>query len=544
MKTPRRLKGRFNIPLPIISGFIDTFKSKIDESPSIDFIPNSEADLRVAKKVEQVWLQEKTDDRGGFNDVDDSVKHLAVMSGRGCYSYFAESDPKYKSNFGFVDYYDHIFEPQGGGDLDDHLFCGRHNIFKTKEEIEAGMKSGLYNKRAGSNIIAAMAENKFKEQETEMYEKNNRLRAIGLSPTTNNYVGVDIVGLTEMYLNYRGERWYIFFDKQTMNVLRAEPLKEVFESDLYPLVSFATHKDPNNYMSKAPCDDIYAAAEGQTEIFNQGMDNLQKRNWGMRGVDTSVVKNVNQLKWRPDGIIEFDGQKGDIRKALVEIQTPENTAQVTNLIGFLDNFMGTKTGITAGIQGQSDKDKKVGVFFGELEQAADRINAVSKQYRRAHAKLAKRFVAGLNEHLTEDYAIKLIGSNGVEWTELKRKEMTALDISSSGGSEEAQANEVKRQKRGNALATLTANPDLGGLLNKKWVVEQLLEAGEFEDEDIRMAMDTQNDGDAEIMSEAAQSIEDILLNKEPNLNRGATTGFVRNIIEFSRKEDIKPEKVD
>lgn len=542
MKAPKRLKGRFNIPLPILSGFIDTFKSKIDEAPSIDFIPNSGADIKVVKKVEQVWLQEKSDSRGKFNDVDDSVKHLALFCGRGTYKYYAESDPKYKSNFEHVDYYDHIFEPQGGSELENHLFTGQTNIFKTRSDIEKGIKSGRYDKGMGGKMLKAGGNNDFKDTVDELEDKNNRLIALGLQPTVNNFVGSEIFNLTEMCLRHKGERWYIFYDKKSLIPLRIAPLKDVFESELYPYVSFATNKDPLNYMSKAPCDDNYSVAEGQTELFNQAMDNMQKRNWGMRGVDTSVIKNVNQLKWRPDGIVEFDGARGNLNNSLIELQTPENTNQVVNLISFLDNFMGSKTGITAGIQGQSEKDKKVGVFFGELEQAADRINAVSKQYRRAHAEIARRFICGLNEHLNEEYIVKLIGEKGVEWTSLKNDEMTEFDISTSGGSEEAQANEVKRQKRGETLGIIASNPELFNMSNKKWFMEELLRKGEYEDEDIRTALDTDSEGGQEIIHEADKAIEEIMLGKKVPVNRGATTGYIKRIIDFSYDKDIKEEK--
>jgi len=530
LRVSLQLKNRFNIPLPILSGYIDTFKSKIDEFPNVEFNPQEEGDLKASRKVSALWDSEKGADRGQWAFVDRGAKTLAMFSGRATYKYFAESDPEYKSNFEVVDYYDFVFEPQGGADLEKHLFCGQINIFKTKSQIKRGVDSGLYQKDGMNSLILSVSNKESKENDRSMENKFNRLQSLGLDPNNNNFVGEGTFNLAEMYTTFDGKRYYLFFDRKSGAVLRIEELKEMFKSNEYPFVTWATHEDPFNFSSKSPCDDVYPVADSMVTLFNQALDNVQKRNWGMRGVDTSVVKNLNQLNWRPDGIIEFDGNKGNIKNALVELETPDNSGQVQNLVTFLDNYLGQKTGITPATQGQSDKDQKVGIFYGELQLVADRIDYISKMYREAHVKIGKKFVQGLQEHMGQPMAVKILGKDGAEWTEIKNEDLKEFDISISGGQSELQLNEIKTRKQAEALDRLLK---AGTPVNKEWFAEMTLRQGDFDEEDIKRAMDLNSDGDDEILSEAAKAIQDIIQGKIPERNRGATVGFVNKILDYA-----------
>jgi len=530
LRVKLQLKNRFNIPLPILSGYIDTFKSKIDEFPNVEFKPQEEGDLKASKKVTALWNAEKGADRGQWAFIDRGAKTLAMFSGRAYYKYFAESDPKYKSNFEVVDYYDFVFEPQGGADLEKHLFCGQINIFKTKGQITEGVANGLYQKAGVNSLIAGVNSKDTKESDNTIENKHERLRSLGLDSLSNSFVGVGTFNLSEMMTTFNGKRYYLFFDRKSGAVLRLEELKEVFESNEYPYVTWATHEDPFNFSSKSPCDDVYPVADSMVTLFNQALDNIQKRNWGMRGVDTSVVTNLNQLTWKPDGIVEFDGKKGNIHNSLVELQTPDNVSQVKELVSYLDNYLGSKTGINSTTEGNADKDKKVGIFFGELQLVADRIDYVSKMYREAHAKIGKKFVAGLKEHMGEPMAVKILGQGGAEWEEIKRDDLKEFDISISGGQAELQLNEIKSRKQSDALDRLITS---GGQVNKSWLSEIILRQGDFDEEDVRRAMDLNSDGNDEIMSEAAKAIQEIVEGKQPQRNRGATVGFVQKIIDYA-----------
>jgi len=534
-KNPKQLKNRFNLPLPILSGFVDTLKSKIDDAPIINYKPSEEADYKAAKKVQAVWDREKSDDLGMWEFIDRQVKTLAIFQGRGTYKIYTDNINGFKSHLEFVDMYDFIFEPQGGVKLDNHIFTGQSNIFKTKYELMQGMKDGYYDRASVRNLVLTYSEDAkmTKEVKTTNNDKYNRFRALGLDPVTNNYVGDVVVNLNEHIMRYNGVNYYLLFDKATLNCIRCEKLVDMIGDDRTPYVSWATHEDPGNFMSKAAVDDIYPIADGMKTIFNQAMDNIQKRNWGQRAYDRTMFPNPKELEWKPDGLVSVNTQGKALSSGVYTFETPDNTQVTVNMIEWLDNLLGNKSGITASAQGASDKDTKVGVYYGDMQQVADRLGLYNKSYKEAWAQLGKRFVGGCKDNLTEPYAIKIIGDNGVEWDELKNNEITEFDIDVSGGGVEIQLNEIKRVKQAEAISSIIKNPELFMKINPNWIIEKILSGADYDEEEIKRAVDNQNQGNQELMSEAAESIQEILKGKMPELNRGATTGFVQKIKDFA-----------
>ena len=138
----------------------------------------------------------------------------------------------------------------------------------------------------------------------------------------------------------------------------------------------------------------------------------------------------------------------------------------------------------------------------------------------------------------------MIGEQGVEWEALTKgeaKKAPFLDIEITGGSAEIAANEAKSKKRENALALLLKRQDLTMHVNPQWIIKEVLKVGEYEEEDIRMAL-SKEDVNLELMSEAAQAIQMILRGKEPKLNRGANVAFMQKIVDYAYDNDIDIDK--
>ena len=153
-KAKPALKGRFNVPLPIMSGFVETLLSKIDDPPKINFNPTEEADIKKAKKVTAAWEYESSASVNKWQSKDLDVKKLAALSGRGIFKIFAESSPNYQSHLEAVDYYDFIAEPKGGGDLENHRYVGQDSIFRSKYQLLEGVENGNYNQSQVYKLIA------------------------------------------------------------------------------------------------------------------------------------------------------------------------------------------------------------------------------------------------------------------------------------------------------------------------------------------------------------------------------------------------------
>ena len=540
VKAPR---GRFGISLPTMAGFVDQLESKIDDAPSVKFGYGSDiADLPLSQKITSAWEIDSHPTKANWALVDRWVKKLAIFSGRGIYKIYSESDPKYRNCLEAIDFEDFIFEPMGGGDLRKHLFCGQDNIFRTLFELEEGAKSGYYD----VDQIALLKNNSLddtKKNEDIYKSRANELKQLGLNLAGNDYVGQKIVKLTEMYLEYKGQKWYILFDYITNVWIKCVLLTEVFESNLWPYESWATHEDPFNFSSKAPCDDMRGIADGMDILFNQALENRYKRNFGMRGIDQSIFPNPEELEWRPDGfaLSKASAHGKNMRDGIYEFQTPE-IAGTIDLVTWMDNFASRKTGINPQDIGAEDvKDQKVGIYFGNLQQMADRVGLTNKSYREAHLGLGLKYAWGLKEHLIEPMMVKMIGENGVEWGELTRGEAQKspdLDLEISGGSAEVMANEAKSRKREMSLDRILKSPNLSPRVNQNWLLGEILKGG-YEEADIRLAM-SKDAGNLEMLSKASQAIQDILNGKKPKLVRGATTVFTQKILDFATDHDELP----
>lgn len=525
-KTKPALKGRFNIPVPILEGFVQTLQSKIDDQIRVEFKRGREATLKVAKKLTAAWERDSASDRGDFNGADLDAKSLAVFSGFGVLKLVPSANP-YRQDLMAIDYHDVIFEPYGGRDLEKHLFKGQLNIFKTKQELV----DGDYDQDGVTSLINNQTEAENKKVQEEVEGKSNRFMAMGLSPKNYTYVGTDIYNLTEMVLKYKGEDWYLLFNYEKNIGVRAMPLKEMFSSGLSPWVAWHTERNPVNFLCRAPVDGIYPIAEAMRILINQNFDNIQKRNWDMVLYNARKILDPSQFEYRPNGLIRVKLEAGEsMQSAYEKMRTPDTSTITINLLQFLDNFIGMKTGITPGAQGSAGEDK-VGIYYGNLKQIADRFGLFNKFYKQSHLEIAKRYKPNLADFMpSRGFMVKFIGLLGLQEEELTKKELKEeLSVSVVSQNVEAQNDEMTRKKQQESLLTLIKDPELKARVGKGWILKEVLRIGEYSEDQTREALSGEEGGDAELMAEAARAIEVIEEGEMPKLNRGANTAFIRKI---------------
>ncbi len=533
-KVKKTLKSRFNAPLPIMSGFEHTLLSKIDEPPALKFETDQESEQKATKKVQAFYERVSTQDDNDWELLDLDGKKQAIKYGRAIYRAYGESDPKFKFNLDVVDIYDFYFDPSGGADLERHRFLGFDGIFRDKYDILENGKSGEYDRIQVQKLLTSEPV-KQPLNDNIYLNKQNRLASLNLDSVSYNFAGKDQYKLIEGFTTWKGKRWKCLFNQETGLWVKCNPLIEDFESLLWPATSWAPYRDPFNFLSLAPADEIRPIAEIMRVLANQELDNRNKINYGMRAYDPAVFPEPAQLEWRPDGLVAVKSgasQVNQIANGIYEFKTQHFQGTI-DIVNWLDDMLGRKSGVTADAQGQSDQTK-VGIYMGNIQQVADRLGLQNKYYRKCWAAIGKRFLHAVDEHLTGKQAVKLVGENGVEWDELRAREIsTEWGIKVVGGSAEAQASAIKAKQQVDVVATISADPTEAAVVSPRWRVEQKLRAAGYSEEDIRLAFDTQNEGHRELLQEAAMAIEDIVAGKQPKVNRKANTAFVQKILDYA-----------
>lgn len=550
-RTQKTLSGRFNIPLPIVSGFIDTLISKIDDEITINFDHTEEADKIKARKVAAAWKYDSAPTRGMWAIKDILVKKLAIFSGRGIYKIFSESDPVYKNHLEIVDLFDFIFEPSGGWNLENHLYCGQENIFRTKKQLKDGVASGLYDSEQVTRLFGAVTTDEYKRT-NEMYLNSLKRRAAAGLDTSdaNNYVGQELFAMVEFNMvdPVSGERYYLFFEPRAHVWIRCAKLEEITgkpekgDPARYMFKSWATHYDAWNFLSKAPVDDIIPVAIALKTITNFMFDDMNKRLWGQRLFDPEMVTDPSQLEWdRPDKLVSiYVPNAKKLSDAVYEIPTGDKSSVTINLIDYFRGFIGNESAVNEQAKGNSD-EKVLGIAKINEGEMADRLGLYNKSYCQCDAELGQAYLAGLKMCMTEKMLVRMIGTEGTEAAEITREDLnfsSMPDIRISGGQSEARKNQQMQERKTAALEqAATLAPDT---LNKKALTEAILMNGGWTPDEIAPMMDVSADGDEDQSVRASQAIQDAIAKKPLQLYQGATTRFIDKIIKFATDKQIDP----
>ena len=522
-------RGRFAVPLPVMSGFVDALISKIDEPPASKYTSEDIADLKRLGMVSLAFEKETAPIRLNYAQKDRWSKKLACFSGRGIMKTVFGSNP-YSSSFSVVDYEDFITEPSGGGDLNLHLFHGQDGIIKTKYDLK--------NDRSYSNvkklIDSAGSEDKKKVTDSFYNQKYLRYKSLGLDITNNSYVGQTVFKLVEWIMKYQGSAYYLLFHLETGTWVRVEKLSGITTSGLSPFTSWATHEDHSIFWSKAPCDDIRPIADTAELLLNQELYNRSKANMGQRAFDAGTFKDPAQLAWRPDGLVEGTPKPGKtLASGIYEFQTRELRGTI-DLLQFLDFYGSQKTGVTPGMSQVPEKDQRVGIRFANMQDMADRLGLFNKSYRKAQDEIAQRYYHGVIENLPEKDLIKMIGEKGAGWDAIKNSGSVDFDIELVGGSAEVQANAEKEARRMESLTMIMKDETLIGAINPMWRLKQVLIQGGWDENQIKGALSQGDISDNEIIGEAALAIQDILQDKKPKrIIRNASVAFLQYLSDFA-----------
>jgi hypothetical protein len=539
-KVPKKLRQLFNVPIPIFAGMVDTLNAQYDTPVMLEFKEGDAADYFKVEKINASFQMEVMN--SAQNSKWDSKLRMArkhaIINGRGVLEYTVASDPEYYSELSVINIKNFNFQPKGGLYLENHLFAGTEDIEKTASELQEGAKSGLYNKEQVRKLIATASESEYlPENNLEYAEKLARFKPLGLDPQNHSYVGQSVYKLASQILEIDGTRYYVLFHPWTKTWLRFEKWREQCSSDLFPWVTYATHEDDENFLSKSYADDLYPSADAMVAMFNQELTNREKRNFGARAYDKDMfpdVRKLDEAMHRPDALVPADTKGGTrrISEGIYEFQVGELQGTV-NLIDWISGTLGRNTGANDLAQGATmETSKKASVTFAEQKSVSKRISWASQPFQDMMSDLGKRYIYGLKDHMPAKLAVRLMGKNGWDWDEITRLDLNTkkdVDVLIISSDQKMQDSEIKAKRRTEALSLIdpmTVNP--------VWRTEEILRSvGEFTDEEITDALDIQTYTDRKALAKASEAIQKILSGEEPEQWYGANIPFIQKIVDFA-----------
>lgn len=542
-KVAKKFRQPFNVVLPIFSGGMDTLASDFNDDLSVDISETEPADYLAVRKIDALWNQEtgSVAPNAKFPYKTRTDRFNALFSGRGFMMNYGVSDPKYKNVFEVFELEDAIFQPQGGGQWALHLISGRDNVIKSSDDL----KNGPYDQNQVKKLLVKAKKTDYFPENADDSQKLAlaKYRAMNLSPEAADYVGETLFKMAEVRLTMNGKRYYLLFSPWYQEWVSFKPFSEVFSADIDAWVSWATHEDNKNFLSKSYADDMYGIADAVHTLFNQELGNREKRNFNPRAYDREMFPDVAKLdaaQYRPDALVPFDS-KGGTRKVsdgLFSFETPELRGTV-DLINWMNETTGRSIGVTDLSQGGvQNVSKKATVVFAEQQNISKRLLLRSSPYTEAMGEIAKIFVQSAKDHLPAKMAIKRLGIEGENWEPVIRRVDLDLygdiDIKITSSSVEMRNNQLKKQARKEALDSISLDPNQASQINPRWIVEEKLRSiAEFDDAEIAIAMDTKNYGNKEEVAYAHKGIQAILNGERADQFYGATTLFMQIILDYA-----------
>lgn len=540
-KVDKKLRQLFNVPIPVFAGMIDTLNAQYDTPITLSFKEGDAADYFKVEKINGAFQMEvmNTAQNSKWDSKLRMARRHAIMNGRAILEYTAASDPEYYSELSNINLKSFNFQPKGGLYLENHLFAGTEDIEKTKSDLIRGAKSGLYDKNQVMELMRISNDSEYLPNENITdAERLARFKPLGLDPDNHSYVGQAVYRLASHIIEIDGTRYYLTFHPWSKTWLRFEKWKEICSSDLMPWVSFATHEDDENFLSKSYGDDLYAAADAIVAMFNQELTNREKRNFGARAYDKDMftdVRKLDEAMHRPDALVPADTKGGTrrISEGIFEFKTGELQGTV-NLIDWITGSLGRNTGATdLAMGGVQEVSKKASVTFAEQKSVSKRIGWGAQPFQDMMGDLGQRYIYGLKDHMPAKMAVRLMGQGGYDWDEITRLDLNTtkdVDVLIVARDQQMQESELKAKRRTEALQLLLQSPNVNG---QKRDEEILRSVGDYTDEEIAEFLDIQTYSDRKAIAKAADAIQRIIRNEQPDLWYGANIAFIQKIVDFA-----------
>lgn len=533
------IESRANVDLARMQEHVHTILSKVDDPLIFKFMKRKMSQLKKAARLNGL---RSYDSQRDFWDIKDIVgKKQCVIYGRAAYVYYADSiNNNYQAHLENIDIYDLLVDPSGGGiDVEQMLYWGRYGVLKSKEELE-NMLSAEKDPDMKSSI-QALIDGSGNNTEASQEETNKWIRMYG-----QNTIGQKNLQTDEKYkfwqwfTTYKGVRYVLTLQATAGRAIEITPLKDMFESGLWPLWTYAAFMDLTEFWTPSYCDYVREIFQTQNININQMLDNAEAINKPMKVINVGAIENLAELKYRRDGQIKTRGEF-DANKVIQVLETPEIDTPI-KVFQLLDGIQEKATGVTPGDKGAEDTRGKVAIYQGNQEATRGRYSLFNKSYSFGYDRFALLYQWGVREHLTKKVAIDIIGPDGIETEEIKRNDIfSKSDITCScfrvkvQSSNEDKNESIDKQDRKVDFLNSEQNAEENQapkIINPKKAFEIKAKIVGFNEDEIKDLTDLTEYGDEELMSEAAADIESIMAGESMKPNPSANNAYKQRLVDY------------
>jgi hypothetical protein len=266
--------------------------------------------------------------------------------------------------------------------------------------------------------------------------------------------------------------------------------------------------------------------------INQMLDNAEQVNKPQKAVDVQSVEDLNELKYRRDGIIRLKSGV-DVNRAVRMLEVPSINTPI-QVYELLETIQEKASGVTGSAKGVAEEER-VAIYEGNQAATADRFGLLNKSYSHGYKRFAKLWYEGVKENLIKKTAIEILGPEGVETEEITKKDVIPkgdFNIIIEANNAELMVSSLEKKNRLAFYNSQVQNPDI----NKKKLFELSAHDVGLSDDDIKMLLEKDNYGSIDLLSEADRDLEAILNGKTPMPNLMANIAYVQKLVDYAKNQ--------
>ena len=409
-----RLTQRQAVNVPIVRETIQTWISKIDEPPVLNFETRGKSNKSADGEIVLNEMWDYYYDKLKLDLLDNMEKKIVGLQGRGFKKW---GWAKGEIFCDLIDPFDMDVDPRCNPlDLNSADYVIQKNIFRSLRQILANPKYKESAKKqlkmyldSKEGLIAAGTTK-------EAYdEKMERLNTLGVSNYDDFRASDVLVDINESYKlvwddeNDQFVRHLIVIAADKV-VLYNEPLKDAIGIECLPIVSWASDPDLNDLWSDGIADSVRTFNKITNIYISQDLENRSYRNFGMYFFNTlNGTFQPRSFDPKPFGMYGVPGNPREIVQQM-DIQPLADTAPT---IQWLKDLIQSSVAQTPTERGEQEKGQTtLGEVQLSLQQSQNRNTVVSKNYRKAWEESGYIFYELLNANSKGQFTLYKKGGDG------------------------------------------------------------------------------------------------------------------------------------